>query len=113
MDTIIISTHVRQAIHYVDTPYSYNTEDHNYMYSLQNQKVKDVKCCTNITELVVVWYPHSVCTIVTKSKAVILYNTSCFSFAVAIARSRKIFVVYIIRSILSHVLLTSSSCLWF
>ena len=36
------------------------------------------KACTTITELVVVWSLCSVCTSVTKSKVVILYNTSHF-----------------------------------
>ena len=47
-------------------------------YSLQQQKVKSIKRSTTITELVVVWSLCSVCTSVTKSKAVILYNTSRF-----------------------------------
>ena len=47
-------------------------------YSLQQKKVKSVKRSTTITELVVVWSLCSVCTSVTKSKAVILYNTSRF-----------------------------------
>ena len=34
-----------------------------------------VKHCTAITDLVVVWSLCSVCTIMTKSKAAILYNT--------------------------------------
>ena len=46
--------------------------------SLQQQKAKSVKRGTTITELVVVWSLCSVCTSVTKSKAVILYNTLRF-----------------------------------
>ena len=47
-------------------------------YSLQQQKAKSVKHSATITELVVVWSLCSVYTSVTKSKAVILYNTSRF-----------------------------------
>ena len=52
-----------------------DTED---LLLLATQKVKIVKPSTTITELVVVWSLCSICTSVTKSKAVVLYNTSCF-----------------------------------
>ena len=46
-------------------------------------------------ELVIVWSICSVCTGVTKSKAVILYNAD--TFAIAIARSRKFSVVILFK----------------
>ena len=59
---------------------------------LQQQRVKSVKRCTTITELVVIWGVCSVCTGVTKSKAVIFVNnTSHLNFAMTIARSWKNF----------------------
>ena len=60
-------------------------------YSLQQQKVKSVKCKTTITELVAVWSLYNVCTSVTKSKVVTLKRFTLF--AIVIARSRKISVV--------------------
>ena len=47
-------------------------------YSLQQHKSKSIKRSTTITEVMVVWSVCSVCTSVTKSKAVMLYNTSRF-----------------------------------
>ena len=58
-----------------------------------NSKSEKVKRSTTITELVVVWNLCSVCTCVTKSKAVILYQHFML-FAIAIARSRKISELY-------------------
>ena len=55
--------------------YFHGTKD---LLLLQQQKVKSIKHSTAINELVVVWSLCSVCTSVNKSKAVILYNISCF-----------------------------------
>ena len=74
-----------------------DTED---LLLLATEKAKSVKRRTTITELVFVWSLCSVCISVTKSKVVTLKRFTLF--AVVIARSRKISVLYHEFSISYH-----------
>ena len=51
-------------------------------------KVKSIKCCTTITELVFVWRLCSICTSVTKSKAVIFYYIAIQQIGKNVSRAR-------------------------
>ena len=64
---------------YIKLPFLSVTDIHTEdLLLLATVKMISVECSTAITELVVVWSLCSVCTSVTKSKAVILYSISRF-----------------------------------